>query len=100
MNRLTTARSSSRGRSLRSMLCIVVSFETILYLHDPDVEVLLDGLELLVRVIVPVVHLLAKAYWFLSDLVLEGVHGFGLSSLSSEKLGEHVLDIGFLCLSF
>ena len=100
MNRLTTARISSRGRSLRSMLCIVVSFETILYLHDPDVDVLLDGLDLLVHVVVPVVHLFAKAYEFLSDLVLEGVEGFSLSSLSSEKLGEHVLDIGFLSLSF
>ena len=84
MNRLSTKRSSSRGRGLRPMLSIMISFETILHLHDPDVEVLLDGLDLLVHVVVPVVHLFAKAHEFLSDLVLEGVEGLGLCSLYSE----------------
>lgn len=82
------------------MLSIVISLETTLHLHHPDVEVLPDGLDLLVHVDVTVVHLFAKAHEFLSDLVLEGVEGLGLCSLSSEELGEHVLDIGFLGLSF
>ena len=99
MNRLPTWRSSSRGRSLRSFFGILASFEAILHPHHPDVEVHLDGLDLLAHVRVANVNLLANVHELLTDLVLEGVQGLSLGSLSPEELSEHVLHIRFLGLS-
>ena len=94
-----TSRSCCRCRSLRTDLSISVSFEPILHLHHPDVEVVLHDLDLLVQVRVATVHLLANVPELLADLVLEGVQGLSLCSLSSKELSEHVLDVRFFGLS-